>query len=126
MCSLMWSWQQTLKEVLVFCFVVALGVYFFCTRLWLGAMTAMMRHLFVQIITLQPLCLMGFGGVCQAGLQPLVHISQGLDLHVHTQSVKLQLPVSPHTKCVHTQGAYLHAHILRDAAAVTVCKCASR
>ena len=54
----------------------------------LGPMTVMMRHLFVQVVALQPLCQMGFGGVCQAGLQPLVHISQGLDLHVHSQSGK--------------------------------------
>ena len=50
------------------------------TGLQLDAVTALMHHLFVQVITLEPFCLMGFGGVCQAGLQPLVYISQGLHL----------------------------------------------
>lgn len=69
-------------------------------------MIAALHYLFVQVVTLQPLCLVGFGGVSQAGLQPLIHISQGLDLHVHTQSGKMQLP-PPHITgvCVHTGGS---------------------
>ena len=53
------------------------------------------HHLLVQVVTLEPLSLMGFGGVRQAALQPLAHITQCLHLHqswykmITTQAVLL-------------------------------------
>ena len=38
------------------------------------------QHLLVQIVPLEPFCLVRFSGVCQAGLQTLIYIAQSLHL----------------------------------------------